>query len=184
MVNIYLRTHGAEVKYPYTFFNLKEDNPNTSFPSNLSPEDLAEFDVFPVAYTQAPAVQPHQKAVQDEAPTFVDGQWTLLWQVVDKTAQELEAESQRLQQTIVGQTQQRLDTFARTRNYDNILSAATYATSTIPKFAAEGQRAVDLRDQTWATLYQILADVQAGTRPMPTSFADIEPDLPELTWTN
>ena len=78
--------------------------------------------------------------------------------------------------------QKRLDEFARTRGYDNILSAASYATSTNPKFAAEGQYAVAARDATWAKCYEILAEVQAGTRPMPSSFADIEPLLPVLEW--
>jgi hypothetical protein len=35
---------------------------------------------------------------------------------------------------------------------------------------------------TWARLYELLAEVQAGTRPMPTGFADIEPELPPLVW--
>lgn len=87
-----------------------------------------------------------------------------------------------LQSEIVAATQQRLDDFARTRNYDGILSAATYATSTVPKFQAEGQYAVEARDATWGTLYQILADVEAGTRPAPKGYADIEPELPALAW--
>lgn len=78
--------------------------------------------------------------------------------------------------------QQRLDDFARTRNYDSILSACTYATSTVPKFKAEGQACVNLRDATWAAAYTILADVQAGDRPMPASIADIEADLPAAVW--
>lgn len=78
--------------------------------------------------------------------------------------------------------QQRLDGFARTRNYDSILSACTYATSTLSKFKAEGQACVNLRDATWAAAYAILADVQAGKRPMPTSIADIEADLPDAVW--
>jgi hypothetical protein len=92
-----------------------------------------------------------------------------------KTPEELQAE-------IVEATQKRLDDFARTRNYDGILSACTYASSSVPKFAAEGQYCVDARDNTWATLYTILAEVQAGTRPVPGGFADIEPDLPVLVW--
>lgn len=87
-----------------------------------------------------------------------------------------------LQSSIVAATQQRLDDFAKTRGYDGILSACTYATSTVPKFAADGQAAVNARDTTWATLYTVLAEVQAGTRPMPTGFADIEPLLPVLVW--
>lgn len=77
--------------------------------------------------------------------------------------------------------QQRLDDFARTRNYDGILSACTYATSTIPKFAAEGQRCVALRDATWAAGYAILAEVEAGNRPIPT-VEQVMSELPALTW--
>lgn len=80
------------------------------------------------------------------------------------------------------QIQARLDTFARTRNYDGILSACTYATDPNPKFAAEGQYCVNKRSETWAAAYTIIAQVQAGTRPMPSSIADIEPDLPVLQW--
>jgi len=88
----------------------------------------------------------------------------------------------RTQAEIVAATQLRLDTFAQTRNYDGILSACTYATSSVPKFAAEGQYCVDARDATWATLYTIMGEVLAQTRPMPESFADIVADLPVLVW--
>ena len=77
--------------------------------------------------------------------------------------------------------QQRLDDFARTRGYDGILSAATYATSTVPKFAAEGQYAVQIRDATWAKCYEILATVEAGTRPAPT-LDDLLAELPVMIW--
>lgn len=87
-----------------------------------------------------------------------------------------------IQDVITQAAQARLDAFAQTRNYDGILSACTYATSAVPQFSAEGQAAVNARDATWSTLYQIMGEVQAGTRPVPTSFADIEADLPELAW--
>ena len=77
--------------------------------------------------------------------------------------------------------QQRLDDFSRTRGYDNILSAATYATSTVAKFATEGQYAVDARDATWSKSYEILAAVEAGTRPVPT-LDELLAELPALTW--
>ena len=77
--------------------------------------------------------------------------------------------------------QQHLDTFARTRNYDGILSAATYATSQVPKFKAEGQYAVEARDATWAKCYEVLAAVEAGSRPMPT-LDELLAELPALVW--
>ena len=79
--------------------------------------------------------------------------------------------------------QKRLDDFARTRNYDNIMSAATYATSTVPKFKAEGQYCVEARDATWAKCYEVLAAVEAGSRPMPT-LEELLAELPVLTWPN
>lgn len=94
-----------------------------------------------------------------------------------KSPEELQAE-------ITQYTQQRLDDFARTRGYDGILSACTYATSPTDKFQMEGQYCVISRDSTWAKLYQILGEVQAGTRPIPSGYADIEPELPPLVWPN
>lgn len=83
---------------------------------------------------------------------------------------------------IVTSTQQRLDDFARTRNYDGILSLCTYASSPNPKFQAEGQYGVEARDSTWTKLYEILNEVESGARPMPFEYADIENELPLLVW--
>lgn len=87
-----------------------------------------------------------------------------------------------IKKAVVKMTQQRLDSFARTRNYDGILSLCTYATSTNAKFQVEGQYGVEARDATWAKLYEILAAVEAGTRPMPEGYSDVEPELPVLEW--
>jgi len=84
--------------------------------------------------------------------------------------------------TVTLATQARLDDFARSRGYDSIHTAAAYASSKKAKFAKEGQTAVDAMSNTWAALYVIMAAVQAGTRPMPASFADVDPDLPALVW--
>jgi hypothetical protein len=78
--------------------------------------------------------------------------------------------------------QERLDEFARSRNYDCILSACTYATSSVAKFKAEGQCCVALRDSTWSAAYTVLAQVQSGQRAMPHTISDISTDLPVLVW--
>lgn len=87
-----------------------------------------------------------------------------------------------LRKTVVRSIQFRLDEFAQSRGYDSILSATTYATSSNPEFANEGQKAVDLRDQTWTALYTLLSEIESGTRSIPSSYAEIEPFLPTLTW--
>lgn len=100
-------------------------------------------------------------------------------QLIDKP---YEPTTHELQIIIVRAVQQSLDDFAQTRGYDSIMSAATYATSSVPNFAAEGRRAVDLRDATWAKLYELLDEVKAGTRPVPAGFEEIVGDLPTLGW--
>ena len=52
----------------------------------------------------------------------------------------------------------------------------------MPAFAAEAQTCIDRRDATWAACYQLMADVQAGKRPMPGSVADVVAELPKLAW--
>ena len=108
------------------------------------------------------------------------------WIVRDKTQLELEQEElariQKIKTSIVKTTQDRLDSFARTREYDGILSACTYATSPTTKFATEGQYCVAQRDATWAKLYEILNEVESATRPMPNNFSEIETELPILEW--
>ena len=91
-----------------------------------------------------------------------------------KSPEELQAE-------IVEVTQQYLDNFARTRNYDGILSACTYATSTVSKFQAEGQACVAWRDAVWTTCYKILGEVESGQRPAPSG-EDLVALLPTMTW--
>ena len=89
---------------------------------------------------------------------------------------------ERIKAGILEAVQARLDTFARTRNYDNIMSACTYATDIDATFSAEGQYCVAARGATWRKLYEILDEVNTGIRPEPTCYADIEPELPALNW--
>lgn len=168
-------------KFPYSIGDLRKDNPQTSFPKNPSVEMFASYNVFPVVSTGA-TYDPATQVATQEGCAYTGTRWETSWTVRDKTAEELASDVAKLQADIVAATQQRLDDFARTRNYDGILSACTYATSTVPKFQAEGQYAVNARDNTWATLYTVMGEVQAGTRPMPSGFADVEPLLPTLAW--
>lgn len=88
---------------------------------------------------------------------------------------------QQIEAAFTAAIQERLDSFARERGYDSILSACTYATSSVPRFAAEGKRAVDVRDATWAAAAQLLGEVQAGKRAVPT-VDEVFAALPVLEW--
>lgn len=178
---MYLLNQNGSIKYPYSFAQLKSDHPQTSFPSGPNDSLLESFNVYPVRPVDRPAVTSAQR-VDEGDPAQVDGVWTQVWIVRDATAEEIAADQAALFRSVVNKTQSRLDAFARTRSYDGIQSACTYATSTVPRFQAEGQYCVEARDATWAKLYEMLAEVRAGTRPVPSGFSDVEPGLPALTW--
>ncbi len=172
-------------KFPYSIGDLRKDHPQTSFPKNFSNETLASYNVFPVVSTSVSYDPNTQVATQGGCIYNTDKQrWETTWTVQEKTEEEIQQDLARLQSSIVSSTQKRLDEFARTRGYDSMLSLCSYATSTNPTFAAEGQYGVEARDATWASLYTMLAEVQAGTRPIPSGFEDIEPELPALSWPN
>ena len=88
---------------------------------------------------------------------------------------------EQLTEQFINLIQQRLDEFAQTRGYDNILSACTYVSSTVPLFQAEGQYCVEMRDATWMTAYGILGEVITGIRPI-MSWTELKAELPALEW--
>lgn len=175
--------NGLVEKYPYSVAELRKDNPSVSFPATPSDADMETYGVFHVQEVARPEVD-YTQNVSEGVPELQAGQWTQVWVVSGASDEELAQRLSDLQNSIVQQTQQRLDDFARTRGYDGILSACTYATSPTDKFQMEGQYCVIARDSTWAKLYAMLLEVQAGTRPVPTSYTDIEAELPPLVWPN
>ena len=76
--------------------------------------------------------------------------------------------------------QDHLDAQAQTRRYDNVKSAALRAGYPGP-FHDEGVAAATWMDTCFALGYTILAEVQAGTRPMPTE-AELIALLPPMVW--
>jgi hypothetical protein len=73
--------------YPYSIAQLKQDNPQTSFPSEIPNALLAEFGVYPVEPTAYPTVG-FDKNVTEGQPELVDGVWKQVWSVTDATTEE------------------------------------------------------------------------------------------------
>ena len=152
------------------------DGSTRTDPTTFTPEDI--LDAGYIEVQDPPAINEYQSLSWDG----------IQWIVRDWNQQEIDdynlKQKNNLINYFVSETQKRLDNFAKTRNYDGILSACTYASDTNVKFSTEGQYCVEARSSTWSTLYQILNEVEAGTRPIPTLFSDIENDLPVLQWPN
>lgn len=99
-------------------------------------------------------------------------------QIVPWPQELIDADVARVRREIKAGVQKRLDDFAKTREFDNILSATTYHASTIPEYAAMGNYAVLARDQTWLKVRQLEADPTFR----PYGWPDVAPLMPELAW--
>lgn len=147
--------------------------PHTSFGELDTEDERNAFGLYRILDVR-PEHDARTQVLVEIEPAVIDGMLHRQWRVDPAPVEHVIA-------SVQAAVQKRLDDFARTRNYDGILSAATYATSSVLKFAAEGQYAVQARDASWAACYQVMADVQAGRRSMP-SVEQVLAELPALEW--
>lgn len=74
-----------------------------------------------------------------------------------------------------------LDATARERQYDSMLTAATYIGDPNPQFAAEAAALIGWRSEVWTYATAQLAAVVAGERAAP-AVADLLAELPAFAW--
>jgi|SRR6056300_2008765 hypothetical protein len=83
-------TNGAVDQYPYTIGLLRRDNPNTSFPRNISSSTLESWGVYSVVVEDQPSFDiKTQNLTQNSTPTLSGDTWTLGWTVSSKSADEI-----------------------------------------------------------------------------------------------
>lgn len=150
----------------------------------------------PVEYPDGPVIPKYHSF--EAPPTIPPGFYAVMlggWKLIEGTPPQYPPPEQ-IEKEVVDATQRRLDRFASTRNYDSVNSISKYQNISdaeiaslpesdqplVTKFRIECRYLALVTAQTWAKLYLILAEVKAGTRPMPTGFSDIEGDLPPLVW--
>jgi hypothetical protein len=85
-----LSSNNAILKFPYSLEELRSDNPQTSFPWEISAEELAEWGVFAVEEQAPPAYNEQTEAIELKPPSFINGVWVMSWSVRTATAEEIE----------------------------------------------------------------------------------------------
>jgi hypothetical protein len=162
----------------------------TQYPQNWlnlsTPDDKIEHGIFEVTEDPAPPYNPITEYITENPILLFDGKvirnYTINTHTQEIIDHNITRATEAFTRMVVDRVQIRLDEFARTRNYDGILSVCTYATSVIPRFQIEGQYCVNARDNTWATLYTLMEEVTTGVREPMVSYEEVEALLPELTW--
>lgn len=75
----------------YSIAQLRRDNPNTSFPGNLSDSFLAEYDVYRVSPTEKPKHDAITQKVLAKDPELKNDEYIEVWEVVDLSETEVAA---------------------------------------------------------------------------------------------
>lgn len=132
---------------------LRNDGSLWAFDSDGSQDDLISGDMAPLTDEQLAhhRAEQHQQTMQNRIASYIMA------------------------------VQEMLDEAARGRGYDGILSACTYAASTVERFRKEGLACIAWRDAVWAECYRLLDEVKAGQR-QPPQMAVLLSSLPVIEW--
>ena len=90
--------------------------------------------------------------------------------------------AEEIQKRLTDGVQNWMDSKVQERNYDNVHTCVgTYLYSPIEKFRLEAEAVRDWVSYVWAKCYEILAQVEAGERDIPT-LEEVISELPILVW--
>ncbi len=77
---------------------------------------------------------------------------------------------------------EKLNNFVAERNFKSIESAVTYADDANLVLAASGARAKAVRSEVYTAMNIYLANIVNNTNPIPKSLAEIDANIPPMTW--
>lgn len=91
MLYVRVDDEGNVVQYPFKAEKIRRMYRNVSFPSIISSEILAEYNVFPVHQTTAPTIDSDLETVTSDVE-FQDGKWVLVYTVVERPDLDIKQE--------------------------------------------------------------------------------------------
>jgi hypothetical protein len=84
---MYLRIINNEITYPYSLQKLREDNPHTCFPSEMTESLMGEWDIHEVRQTPKP--NDYTKNILEGTPILVEGVYYQNWEQTNATESEI-----------------------------------------------------------------------------------------------
>jgi hypothetical protein len=141
---MFVKITNGQPQANYTIGDLRKDHPNVSFPRNISDETLAAYNVFRVKEVPAPEYNSRTHRLVTQAPTLVNGVWTVTRVAVAKDQAQIDNET--------------AQAAAEARNQRNNLVAESDWTQ------LDDTPITNAKKLEWATYRQALRDVptQAG----------------------
>ena len=90
---MFVKITNGQAQANYTIGDLRRDNPNVSFPRNISDETLASFNVFRVTEVPASDYDSRTHRLVTQAPALVNGVWTVSRIAVAKDQAQIDNET-------------------------------------------------------------------------------------------
>jgi hypothetical protein len=122
-----LMKSGEIQKYPYTRQELALNNPNVSFPRNMTPAELAEWGMVHVVAKGQP-FSDHTKNVTEGTPVLQDSKWVQVWSVTDATVEEIERRTEQKAASVRSERNSKLAASDWTQLADSTADKAAWAT--------------------------------------------------------
>jgi hypothetical protein len=136
------------IAYPYGTKELRQDNPNVSFPAQLTKEILIQYSVVEVETESMPDDYTQNFAMAD--PAKINGKWKITWNDTLASAEEIEKRIDHKWQDIRQRRNELLTASDWTQLPDNPLT--------------------DEEKQSWAVYRQALRDITGASNPFEIVF--------------
>lgn len=75
--------------YPYSFYQLRMDNPNISFPEEMTDELYNEWSIFRVEPVVQPQYDPNTQRIMEANPVLETGSWKQTWSIEQFSSSEI-----------------------------------------------------------------------------------------------
>ena len=150
---------GSVEKYPYSITDLKQDNPNVSFPRVLDSTTLNSFGTYEVVIDSSPTYNSVTQTINKKTiPELVNGVWTLKWEIKDKPQEEID------QDKLDSQDDIRSERNSRLASYDwTVIADAPLSTDMVAKWKTYRQELRDITKQS--TFSEAVPSVTWPTKP-------------------
>jgi len=144
-----------------------------------------QFGVVPLNFVDAPTYDPLTQTVIRDGCEYVNDRWQYKWRIDDLSAEQIAANQAAAYAAKLASFDQaltaHLDSVAQQRRYDNRITCMVRAGFQGP-FQTEGIAFATWCDDCNAQAYLLLAEVQAGTRPLPDTPQALIDILPKMVW--
>jgi hypothetical protein len=161
--------------YPYSDSQFRRDNANVSFPSIVSDETKASYQVYPVIEEPSPTYNEATQRIVRQQPQLINNQWTVKWVIVDKTEEEQIQYREDQIRNVKAEANRRIIAIAPEWRQRNMIARSVELLSIGKDAWTQEQRDENLAlELVWETVKMIRAksDQLEAMNPIPEDFKD------------